>query len=277
MIIWLASYPKSGNTWLRMFLKSYFLKPGEKFGLENSRLDNFKAQGFPDQEILDHLRVDYNKFEEIVKNWEAMQDYINLNNKTNYVKTHNAMVTVGSYKFTTTRNTKGIIYIVRDPRDVLVSLSHHMGIDYEKTFEHLSSSYNFEYPSSGDKRYKKTLMGAWSDHYKSWKNFKSCKTLVVKYEDMVLDEYNTFKKIIKYLTEVDGAEYKEEKLIKALKQTQFDELQKMEKNEGFSEKGKGELFFRKGKIGEWEKDLSVNLIKKIEKMFSKEMIELGYL
>ena len=277
MIIWLASYPKSGNTWLRMFLKSYFLKSGEKFGLENSRLDNFKSQGFPDQEILDHLRVDYNKFEEIVKNWEAMQDYINLNNKTNYIKTHNAMVTVGSYKFTTTRNTKGIIYIVRDPRDVLVSLSHHMGIDYEKTFEHLSSSYNFEYPSSGDKRYKKTLMGAWSDHYKSWKNFKSCKTLIVKYEDMVLDEYNTFKKIIKYLTEVDGAEYKEEKLIKALKQTQFDELQKMEKNEGFSEKGKGELFFRKGKIGEWKKDLSVNLIKKIEKMFSKEMIELGYL
>ena len=277
MIIWLASYPKSGNTWLRMFLKSYFLKPGEKFGLENSRLDNFKAQGFPDQEILDHLRVDYNKFEEIVKNWEAMQDYINLNNKTNYVKTHNAMVTVGSYKFTTTRNTKGSIYIVRDPRDVLVSLSHHMGIDYEQTFEHLSSSLNFEYPLSGDKRYKKTLMGAWSDHYKSWKNFKSCKTLIVKYEDMVLDEYNTFKKIIKYLTEVDGAEYKEEKLIKALKQTQFDELQKMEKKEGFSEKGKGKLFFRKGKIGEWEKDLSVNLIKKIEKMFSKEMVELGYL
>ena len=277
MIIWLASYPKSGNTWLRMFLKSYFLKPGEKFGLENSRLDNFKSQGFPDQEILDHLRVDYNKFEEIVKNWEAMQDYINLNNKTNYIKTHNAMVTVGSYKFTTTRNTKGIIYIVRDPRDVLVSLSHHMGIDYEQTFEHLSSSLNFEYPLSGDKRYKKSLMGAWSDHYKSWKNFKSCKTLIVKYEDMVLDEYNTFKKIIKYLTEVDGAEYKEEKLIKALKQTQFDELQKMEKNEGFSEKGKGELFFRKGKIGEWKKDLSVNLIKKIEKMFSKEMVELGYL
>ena len=78
MIIWLAKYTKSGNTWLLMFLKSYFLKPGEKFGLENSRLDNFKAQGFPDQEILDHLRVDYNKFEEIVKNWEAMQDYINL-------------------------------------------------------------------------------------------------------------------------------------------------------------------------------------------------------
>ena len=253
------------------------MKSDETFSLEGSILDNFKPQGFPDQKLLERLKVDYYKFEEIVKNWETMQDFINLNKKTNFVKTHNAMVTVGSYKFTTTRNTKGSIYIVRDPRDVLVSLSHHMGIDYEQTFEHLSSSLNFGYPLSGDKRYKKSLMGAWSDHYKSWKNFKSCKTLIVKYEDMVLDEYNTFKKIIKYLTEVDGTEYKEEKLIKALKQTQFDELQKMEKDEGFSEKGKGELFFRKGKIGEWKKDLSVNLTKKIEKMFSKEMIELGYL
>ena len=56
MIIWLASYPKSGNTWLRMFLKSYFLKPNEKFSLQSSILDSFKAQGFPDQDILDHLK-----------------------------------------------------------------------------------------------------------------------------------------------------------------------------------------------------------------------------
>ena len=195
----------------------------------------------------------------------------------NYVKTHNAMCTVGSYKFTTPRNTKGAIYLVRDPRDVLVSLAHHDGYDFNQTFEHLSSSYNFEYPLSSGKRYKKTLMGTWADHYKSWKNFKSCKTLIIKYEDMVLDEYNTFKKIINYLTEIDGTELKEEKLLKALKQTQFEELQKMEKTDGFSEKGKGELFFRKGKIGGWKNDLSSDLVKKIEKVFYKEMVELGYL
>ena len=64
MIIWLASYPKSGNTWLRMFLKSYFLKPNEKFSLDRSINDTFKPQTFPDQKILDHLKIDYNKFSE---------------------------------------------------------------------------------------------------------------------------------------------------------------------------------------------------------------------
>ena len=277
MIIWLASYPKSGNTWLRMFLKSYFLKPGEKFSLNGSILDSFKAQGFPDQETLDRLKVDYNKFEEIVKNWEAMQDYINLNKRTNFIKTHSAMCKVGPYQFTSSRNTKGGIYVVRDPRDVIISLSDHMGLDHEQTFHHMSSSYNFEHPLSDNRGYKKSLMGSWSDHYKSWKNYKSCKILTIKYEDMVLDENNTFTKIINYLNEIDEIEFKKDKLIKALKQTQFRELQKLEKSEGFLEKGKGEFFFRKGKIGTWKDEVSSKIINKIEKLFKNEMEELGYL
>ena len=277
MIIWLASYPKSGNTWLRMFLKSYFMKPGEKLSLMRSKLDNFRDQGFPDQYTLDHLNVDCDKFEDIVKNWEAMQDYINLNNRTNFVKTHSAMCTVGSYQFTTLRNTKGGIYMVRDPRDVVDSLSHHMGLNHEQTLGHMSSSYNFEYPLLGNKGYKKSLMGSWSDHYNSWKNFKSCKILIIKYEDMVSDELNTFTKVINYLKEIDEIEFNNDKLHQALKQTQFKELQKIEKSEGFLEKGKGELFFRKGKIGTWKTEVSPNIINKIEKLFKNEMKELGYL
>ena len=277
MIIWLASYPKSGNTWLRMFLKSYFLKPNEKFSLDNKKEDSFKAQAFPDQKLLNHLKVDFNKFEEIVKNWETMQDFINLNKKTNFVKTHNAMCTVGSYQFTSPRNTKGAIYVVRDPRDVLVSLSHHMGCGYDQTFEHLSSPYNFEYPSSGDKRYKKSLMGTWSDHYKSWKNYKKSKVLIIKYEDMVSSELDTFSKIISYLNEIDDTNFDKEKIHKAVEQTKFEELQKMEKKEGFTEKGKGKLFFRKGKIGTWKDEVPNEIIKKIEKIFYKETVELGYL
>ena len=94
---------------------------------------------------------------------------------------------------------------------------------------------------------------------------------------MVSNKYGTFHKIISYLNEIDNTEVDKEKLIKALKQTEFEELQKMEKRDGFREKLKADLFFRKGKTGEWKKELPVDLAKKIEKIFHKEMVELNYL
>ena len=80
-----------------------------------------------------------------------------------------------------------------------------------------------------------------------------------------------------HLNETDDVEVSEEKLITALKQTDFKELQKMEKQHGFRERLKSDLFFRKGKTGEWKKELPRDLTKKIEKLFHKEMVELGYM
>ena len=280
MIIWLASYPKSGNTWLRMFLKSYYQKPGTKFNLEKTVHDDFKTHsGFPDLNALKHLKVDYSKFSDIVRNWETLQDYINLNGRTNFLKTHNSMCTVGPYKFTTSKNTKGGIYLVRDTRDVLVSYSNHTGYDHETTFKHMCNSDNYESTSTEikDKIFYRSLLGSWANHYNSWKSFKSAKILIIKYEDMIADTYSTFKKIIRYLGEIDDLKLDEGKLNDAIKQTEFKELQKLEKKQGFSEKGAGSLFFRKGKAGSWKDELSSNLIERVEKIFSKEMIELGYL
>lgn len=253
------------------------MKSNEKFSLNSTILDNFKSPSFPNLALMKRLKINYKKFEEIVKNWEVMQDYINLNGKTNFVKTHNAMCTVGPYKFTLPKNTKGVIYVVRDPRDVLVSYSYHMGLDYEKSLESLSSSYNFEDALFDESRYKISLMGTWSEHYKSWKNYESCKVLIVKYEDMIMNESGTFKRIIDYLHEIDGTQYVEENFDKALKQSKFEELKKLEEIEGFSEKGKGDRFFRKGKTGTWRDELPSSIINKIEKSFNKEMRELGYL
>ena len=101
---------------------------------------------------------------------------------------------------------------------------------------------------------------------------------MIKYEDMVSNKYDTFHKIVSYLNEIDNTEVDKDKLIKALKQTEFEELQKMERRDGFQEKLKRtDLFFRKGKAGAWKEELPVDLTKKIEKIFHKEMTELGYL
>ena len=79
MTIWLASYPKSGNTWVRLFLKSYL----------GSDLNNFISQSFPMIDYLNDLEIDYQNFDEIVKNWELLQISINLTNQTNFIKTNN--------------------------------------------------------------------------------------------------------------------------------------------------------------------------------------------
>ena len=111
------------------------------------------------------------------------------------------------------------------------------------------------------------MIGSWSNHYNSWETYKSCEVLIVKYEEMLSDPVGTFSKILKYFNKIDDVKIDSEKFKKSLEQTEFKELQKMEKIQGFAEKGKSDLFFREGKIGSWKKDVDFKIIKRIEKIF----------
>ena len=277
MIIWLASYPKSGNTWVRFFLKSYLSSPGKNLSLKSDINDNFYIKNFPSIKLLDEMKIDYLKLPNIVKNWLPMQDFINLNNKTNFLKTHNAMCTINNYPFTNINNTLGAIYIVRDPRDIAVSYADFLQISQEKVVDNMISSQHGEYPEVKGKSFHLTISGTWSDHYNSWKNYKGKKIIIIKYEDLISKSYETFSKIIKYLSNIDKIVFDEKKIKFSIEQTNFQNLRKLEEKEGFSEKGKGNFFFRKGKIGSWKEELSNDLVKIIEKKFKKEMLELGYL
>jgi len=122
MIVWIASYPKSGNTWVRSFLSDYLNK--SKTDFDFSMLQ--KIERFPRKELYDNLKINYNNFFEIVSNWINMQSYLNLKDETIYLKTHNAMCTINEHPFTNKNNTLGVIYVVRDPRDVILSYSNHL-------------------------------------------------------------------------------------------------------------------------------------------------------
>ena len=277
MIIWIASYPKSGNTWVRFFLKSYFNNYNSNITLAPKIYDNFKIQNFPNIFFMKERNVNYLNFQEIVKNWKNMQDYINLNNKTNFLKTHNAMCTINNHPFTNTNNTLGAIYIVRDPRDVVASYAHHNNVSHEKIVESMISSQHGEYPEEKGKRFYISITGSWSDHYNSWKTYKGRKIIIIKYEDLVLKTYETFSKIIKYLNDINKTIFDEKKIKFSIEQTNFQNLRKLEEKEGFAEKGKGGFFFRKGKIGSWKDELNKDLVKIIEEKFRKEMLELKYI
>ena len=271
MIIWLASYPKSGNTWLRSFLVNYINKRTSNFDLNLVE----QIQKFPDPKFFDEFNVNLNKFSEIVKNWINMQELINLKNEFTYLKTHNAMCTINNYPFTNKLNTIGFIYLVRDPRDVILSYSHHLEKSIEYTFDIMKQN-SFElFPHQGNPTHQ-VMMGSWAENYKSWKNFSSVKKIIIKYEDLILSPYETFFKIINYLNKINGLHIDEEMVKKSIENVSFEKLQNLEKKYGFNEKTYG-TFFRKGKIKSWEKNLNKKIVSQLEETFKEEMKELGYL
>ncbi len=278
MIIWLASYPKSGNTWLRMFLRAYFLPNDKKFSINEEGNDDYEAKAFPNIDLLRENEINYNKFEEIVKNWINLQIYINLNNKVNFLKTHNGNFNINGYPFTNSKNTIGGIYIVRDPRDVVLSLSNHFNITYEQAFNNMNNMQNYEfYDKNLTNGFRNSIMGTWSSNYNSWRYYQEKKIHLVRYEDMIKKPENTFLKILKYLNLFLSFNIDESKIKKAIQDTSFQNLREMENKAGFKELGSGDKFFRKGIIGDWEQTLNPQMIKNIETNFQKEMRELDYI
>ena len=179
MIIWIASYPKSGNTWVRSFLTNY-LSNEDDFSFNQLAL----IKKFPRKELFEELKIKYQDFNEIASNWIKIQKFINSKQDVSYLKTHNAMAKVNNFKFTDSQNTKGFIYLVRDPRDVILSYSSHLGKTIEETLTMMKNDKTFEMLDINSKE-KMSIIGSWSSNYNSWKNCSVAKGLIIKYEDLV--------------------------------------------------------------------------------------------
>ena len=277
MIIWLASYPKSGNTWIKLFLSAYLGNQNASIPFDiNKMLIPFSL--FPTNKLIKKFNFDFSNFENIAEHWIQMQEYLNLGTKGNiFVKTHNAMCTINGNKFTNKQNSLGAIYLVRDPRDIIISYSSFLKKSYNEVVTSIFNSESFEQSNIDGKQFDFTLIGSWSDNYNSWKNYKTIEVLIIRYEDLISDTQNTFTKIIKYLNKIDNIKIDNEKIKSCINLTSFKNLRKIEEEKGFIEKGFGEFFFRKGKVGDWKDKLNQDLVKKIEEKFKLEMKELGYI
>ena len=279
MIIWLASYPKSGNTLLRSILSSYFYSNDGIFTFENLE----KISQFPQTSHLMSIGVDVDNEKEVFKNFINAQDFINKDNgKVKFFKTHSSLCKMYDSNFTDLKNTLGAIYIVRDPRNVVTSLAHHYNLSIDQATDVMIDKNRLM-----DKTLKncRVFLGSWNFNYNSWKNLlKQNKFLLIKYEDLTNKKKTVLLKIFKYLDLLGlKSNLDMTKLNKALKTTDFENMKKKEENEMFyeavidSKTGKRKNFFNLGPKNNWRALLDKKNKDKIEKNFEKEMLELGYL
>ena len=286
MIFWLASYPKSGNTWIRSLLAAYLFSEEGNFKFD--LLKNIK-QFSVNSKKLDEKDLSKGQ-EKIYKNWIPFQKKINQDNKLHILKTHNALCSINGYKFTDKNNTIGAIYIVRDPRNLILSISHHYSLSFEEAYEFLANKKKIIFPLKSAKQNKNikqiddfNFLGDWSSHYKSWKNINFCSIKIIKYEDILENDYEVFLSILDYLSKFMKISLDKKKINNTIATTTFKKLSHMEDKKGFEEAvfsrktNKKLKFFNLGKKNDWKRLLDNKIIKKVEQNFEKEMKELNYL
>ena len=283
MIIWLASYPKSGNTFLRSLLTAYLFTKDGNFNFEV--LKNINQ--FPNNVTFEKLGIDISNQKEVIKNYIKVQEETNKRDGEGirFLKTHSTLQDIDGHKFTNLKNCLGAIYIVRDPRDVAKSYSNHNSTSIDESINHMKE-FNIGGGVKSKDRKNETIthIGSWSSHYTSWKEFdKVDRYLLIKYEDLVKETEKTFLKVLTFVCKLTKKklDLDKNKLKNVLNTTSFESMQKLEKQNGFNEasnfNGKKVTFFKYGAKNNWKKFLTLENIKKIEDIFREEMKELGYL
>ena len=283
MIIWLASYPKSGNTWVRSFISSLLYTSDGNVNLSELK----KITQFPSRYQFKDFVDDLQDVKKIYQNWDRVQNYLNLDNKIKFLKTHHINCKIENYNFTSDNSSLGAIYIVRDPRNVACSVKNHFSFEnYEDVKNFLFREHNW-LGIITDKKIKPmenkipTLISSWKTHYLSWKN-KTKNYLLIKYENLLENPYQEFSKISKYLENHLNLKFDESKIRKAIETCSFQNLQSLEMKGKFNEQtfdktNNSVRFFHLGPENDWKKILEKKYSDEISEKFEKEMTELGYL
>ncbi len=269
-IVWLASYPKSGNTWVRYVLHVLM-------GSQSANLNRLGTSSVGDASVdwyrpLLRRPLEESSDEDVarvrpyaIRRMAASQPGLV------FVKTHNALVAHAGNPMIDTALTSGAIYIVRNPLDVAISLAGFLSKTLDEAVDEITRA-GAVMPSSD--RFAYQYFGSWSEHVESWTRRPMRQLHVMRYEDMLEKPHETFAALARFLLlraapgEIDAA----------ITAASFDKLRKEEEEAGFAEKpDSAERFFREGKAGQWKTRLSPAQIDRIVGAFEPQMARFGYL
>lgn len=278
-LYWLASYPKSGNTWFRIVLANVLNKTNNRINLNeintgaiaSSRgfVDN--ALGLFDSAVLDHDELD--QLLPFVYSYHHEHAH-----PVRYHKIHNAYMYLDKKKskpLFPAEACLGAIYIIRNPLDVAISYANHSNCSIDNAIDCLEHP-DLTYGNGifGIKEQIRHFLGSWSFHVESWTSAPNLNILTIRYEDMKAFPFDTFSKAMAFL-KIDVTE---KDLNIAIEEARFEKLQSLEEKTEFREKPvKVERFFRKGIVGDWQATLTSGQIKRIVSSHAVVMQKHGYL
>lgn len=276
-INWLASYPKSGNTWTRIFLTNYMNDTDQP-------VDINRLQGGPiasDRDLFDRwagVEASDLTFEDIADFRPHVYRQMALHiGHPLYIKAHDACTRNSDGEMIFPKDvTSAVIYLIRNPLDVAVSYSHHSDRTIEQVVKNLCDpdGYAYENPKYLSPQLPQRLL-SWSAHVLSWVDESNLPLIVIRYEDMLAQPEAAFERIIRTL-ELD---FDPIRLANAIALSQFEKVQGQESQTGFKERvmQSDAPFFRQGKSGAWREELSLELADKIIKSNADVMRRFGYL
>lgn len=270
-IVWLASYPKSGNTWTRVFLANYLLNPNgpvpinqiRRFAIADTAVELYgklAPAGFDAADPIAHLRLRDRVLRAIAGNGADM----------NFVKSHNIDATVFGTELIMRRYTRAAVYIVRNPLDVAISYARHFGMTPSGACQSISRPGN---TTAGGATNVKQFLGSWAEHVLSWTRTADFPVHVMRYEDMKADPHGCFRTLLGQL----GIPVDDERLDRAVRFSSFEELQRQETADGFVEASKNaERFFHSGTSGQWHGVLTDDDIATVRRANEAAMRTYGY-
>ena len=273
-LTWLASYPKSGNTWTRAFLAAYHfqlagtdvLQRALEMTQSESRREEFvrvanKPEGDFNEQKIDSLRgAVQERLMRVVRPYQL-------------IKTHNARIMRNGFPLICREHTRGAVYLVRNPLDVVDSYADHANLTIDGAIDLMSDpAHQIGNPQSGlVTQYLHTS----SEHVLSWTQHQAFPVHLVRYEDLQSSPVDTFRGLIQFL----GWELDENRLRRAIENSSFDSLRQTEESRGFAEQSgvaKSGRFFRQGKAGRWREVLTWDQVRRIVDHHGEVMEQLGF-